>query len=122
MGDKVESFSTKDIVPTKKKVKLFSFDPTLIDWKFKVKQGARRLKLYIKMNKDETLQWDTVKTAAKPPEMSDNEFARILFYKGIQAFMVELSEHVNKMSDEDKEKLIKEHGLSEDTEESSSDE
>ena len=117
MGDKVEGFSKK-----KKKYKLFSFDPeSTKNWKFKVKQGNRRMKLYIKMNKDETEQWDTVKAAAKPPEMGDDEFARILFYKGIHAFMTELSEHVNNMPEEEKEKLLKAHGISEDSEDSSSD-
>jgi hypothetical protein len=138
MGEKVENFSTEDVdrifkkdgdmpdMPKSKKTvkhKLFSFDPTIINWKFKTKRGNRRLKVYIKMKKDETEQWETVKKAAKPPEMSDGEFARILFYKGIHAFMSELSEHVNNMSEEDKQKLIEEHGLDQETEkESASDE
>jgi hypothetical protein len=88
------------------KVALFSFNPNELNWKFKIKKGARRLKLYIKMDKSETEQWDAVKSSAKPPEMSDDEFARILFYKGIHSFMQELAEHVNNMSEEEREAVL----------------
>ena len=69
------------------------------------------MKLYIKMNKGETEQWDQVKSAAKPPDMSDDKFARILFYKGIHSFMQELSEHINNLSDEEKEEILTAQGV-----------
>jgi len=98
-------------VETKNKVILATFDPDKINWKFKVKQSNRRMKLYIKMTKAETSQWDQLRKAAKPPEMCDNEFAKILFYRGIDAFMTQMTEMVNSMSDEEKEKIFEEVGM-----------
>ena len=96
---------------TKNKVILATFDPTKINWKFKVKQSNRRMKLYIKMSKAETAQWDELSKAAKPPEMSNDEFAKVLFYRGIDAFMSQMSEMINSMSDEEKNKVFEEAGI-----------
>jgi hypothetical protein len=98
-------------VETKNKVILATFDPTKINWKFKVKQSNRRMKLYIKMSKAETAQWDELSKAAKPPEMTNNEFAKVLFYRGIDAFMSQMSEMINSMSDEEKNKVFAEAGI-----------
>ena len=95
----------------KNKVILATFDPTKINWKFTVKQSNRRMKLYIKMSKAETAQWEELSKAAKPPEMTNNEFARILFYRGIDAFMSQMADMINDMSDEDKAKAFKEVGV-----------
>ena len=95
------------------KIKFFEFDPKTINWKFTVKQSKRRMKLYIKMSKAETGQWDALKDAAKPPEMSDDDFARILFYKGLNGFMEELTEKVNSLSDEEKDQIMKESASTE---------
>jgi preprotein translocase subunit Sss1 len=97
-------------VETKNKVILATFDPTKINWKFSVKQSNRRMKLYIKMNKAETSQWEELRKAAKPPEMSDDEFAKILFYRGIDAFMSQMTDMINNMSDEEKAKAFEEEG------------
>ena len=96
---------------TKNKVILATFDPTKINWKFKVKQSNRRMKLYIKMSKAETAQWDELRKAAKPPEMSDNEFAKVLFYRGIDTFMSQMTDMINNMSDEEKQKAFTDAGV-----------
>ena len=95
----------------KNKVILATFDPTKINWKFTVKQSKRRMKLYIKMSKAETAQWDELSKAAKPPEMTNDEFAKVLFYRGIDAFMSQMSEMINSMSDEEKNKVFAEAGI-----------
>ena len=95
----------------KNKVILATFDPTKINWKFTVKQSNRRMKLYIKMSKAETAQWDELSKAAKPPEMTNDEFAKVLFYRGIDAFMSQMSEMINSMSDEEKNKVFAEAGI-----------
>jgi len=97
-------------VENKNKVILATFDPTKINWKFTVKQSKRRMKLYIKMSKAETAQWDELSKAAKPPEMSNDEFAKVLFYRGIDAFMSQMTDMINNMSDEDKVKAFEEVG------------
>ena len=65
------------------------------------------MKLYIKMSKAETAQWDELRKAAKPPEMSDDEFAKVLFYRGIDTFMTDM---INNMSDEEKAKAFEDVG------------
>jgi hypothetical protein len=97
-------------VENKNKVILATFDPTKINWKFTVKQSKRRMKLYIKMSKAETSQWDELRKAAKPPEMSDDEFAKVLFYRGIDTFMSQMTDMINNMSDEEKAKAFAEVG------------
>ena len=88
------------------KVRLFTFDPKEINWGFKVKQSKRRMKLHIKMSKDETSQWDSLKSAAKPPEMTDDDFARVIFYKGIETFMEALTERINSLSEDEKQEIL----------------
>ena len=95
----------------KNKVILATFNPNEINWKFKVKQSKRRMKLYIKMNKAETGQWDELKRAAKPKEMSDDAFAKVLFYKGIDSFMSQMTDMINNMSEEEKQKMYAEAGV-----------
>ena len=95
----------------KNKVILATFDPTKINWKFTVKQSKRRMKLYIKMTKAETSQWDELREAAKPPEMSDSDFAKVLFYRGIDSFMSQMTDMINNMSDEDKAEMYAKAGI-----------
>ena len=95
----------------KNKVILATFNPNEINWKFKVKQSKRRMKLYIKMNKAETGQWDELRRAAKPKEMSDDDFAKVLFYKGIDSFMSQMTDMINNMSEEEKQKMYAEAGV-----------
>ena len=81
------------------------------------------MKLYIKMNKADTEQWDQLKEAIKPPDISDNEFSKVLFFKGIQSFMEELTEKINNLSDEEKDQILSASGLDvPPTEEDSADE
>jgi hypothetical protein len=98
-------------VENKNKVILATFDPTKINWKFTVKQSKRRMKLYIKMSKAETAQWDELRKAAKPPEMNDDEFAKVLFYRGIDAFMSQMTDIINNMSDDEKAEAFAEAGV-----------
>tara|TARA_R100000742_G_C4255096_1_gene73073 strand:- start:509 stop:895 length:387 start_codon:yes stop_codon:yes gene_type:complete len=91
---------------TSNKEVFYTFNPKEINWKFKVKKSNRRMKLYIKMTKAETGQYEELAKAAKPPEMSNDDFAKILFYKGIDSFMSQLTEHINNMPQEEKDKLM----------------
>ena len=69
------------------------------------------MKLYIKMTKAETEQWDALREAIKPPESDDSEFAKVLFFKGIESFMTQLTDRINSMTDEEKENILKQSGL-----------
>jgi len=74
---------------------------------FKLREGDRRMKLYIKLNKEETDQWDALKQALTGGQMSNDTLARILFFKGIHAITAELNERVENMTDEEKETIMK---------------
>ena len=73
---------------------------------FKLRDGDRKMKLYIKLNKDETAQWEALKNALTGGDMSNDTLARILFFKGIHAITSELNERVENMSDEEKEEIM----------------
>ena len=73
---------------------------------FKLREGDRKMKLYIKLNKDETAQWEALKQALTGGDMSNDTLARILFFKGIHAITAELNERVENMSDEEKEEIM----------------
>tara|TARA_R110000824_G_scaffold61487_5_gene163538 strand:- start:2543 stop:2923 length:381 start_codon:yes stop_codon:yes gene_type:complete len=75
--------------------------------KFKLRTGERRMKLYIKLNKDETQQWNDLKKALTGGEITDDTLARIMFFKGIHAITAELNERIEKMTDEEKEAVMK---------------
>jgi len=74
---------------------------------FKLRDGDRKMKLYIKLNKEETAQWESLKQALTGGQMSNDTLARILFFKGIHAITAELNERVENMTDEEKEEIMK---------------
>jgi len=74
---------------------------------FKLRDGDRKMKLYIKLNKEETDQWDALKNALTGGQMSNDTLARVLFFKGIHAITAELNERVENMTDEEKEEIMK---------------
>jgi len=74
---------------------------------FKLRDGDRKMKLYIKLNKKETDQWTALKEALTGGEMSNDTLARILFFKGIHAITAELNERVENMTDEEKAEIMK---------------
>ena len=65
------------------------------------------MKLYIKLNKEETAQWDALSTALTGGQMSNDTLARILFFKGIHAITQELNERVENMTEEEKDTIMK---------------
>ena len=73
------------------------------------RENPRRMKLYIKMTKMETEHWDELKKAAKPPHIQDSEFARVLFFRGMNAFMEDLVKRVESLTEEEKAKILEEH-------------
>ena len=75
---------------------------------FKLREGDRRMKLYIKLNKEETANWEALKQALTGGQMSNDTLARILFFKGIHSITAELNERVENMTDAEKEAIMKE--------------
>jgi|ETNvirenome_6_85_1030632.scaffolds.fasta_scaffold05198_3 hypothetical protein len=81
-------------------------------WKFKANFGARRMKLYIKLTKPETERWQMIKSAVMGDDgksvMSDDAFAKVLFFRGINGFMEDVNKAVDEMDDAEKERMLEE--------------
>ena len=73
---------------------------------FKLRDGDPKMKLYIKLNKEETAQWEALKQALTGGDMSNDTLARILFFKGIHAITSELNERVENMTEEEKAEIM----------------
>lgn len=73
---------------------------------FKLKKNNRRMKLYIKLNQEETQQWETLKAALTGDTMGDDLLARILFFKGIHSITEELNQRVENMTEEEREAVL----------------
>ena len=73
---------------------------------FKLREGDRRMKLYIKLNKEETANWESLKQALTGGQMTNDTLARILFFKGIHAITAELNERVENMTEKEKEEIM----------------
>ena len=65
------------------------------------------MKLYIKLNKEETDQWKALRTALTGGQVTDDTLTRIMFFKGIHSITQELNERVENMTDEEKEAIMK---------------
>ena len=74
--------------------------------KFKLRLGTKRMKLYIKLNSEETQQWETLRNALSGGQMTNDTLARVMFFKGIHTITQELNERVENMSDEEKEEIM----------------
>jgi hypothetical protein len=74
--------------------------------KFKLQETDKKMRLYIKLNKDEADQWKALKTALTGDTMNDDLLARILFFKGIHSITQELNERVENMTEEERETIL----------------
>lgn len=82
------------------------------DWVFKTKSEGRRMKIYIKLNKNESTQWASIKKAViGTGAMSDGEFAKIMLFRGINGFMDDLNKAMDEMSEQEKQDVLSEAGV-----------
>lgn len=70
------------------------------------------MKIYIKLNKQESGQWNSIKSAVVGDgTLSDGEFAKVMLFRGINAFMDDLNQAMDEMSDAEKDEVLKEAGV-----------
>lgn len=83
------------------------------NWKFKTRSEGRRMKIYIKLNKEETTRWKMLRGAVigESGSVGDDEFAKIMLFRGLNAFMDDVNSALDEMSDEEKDEILKEAGL-----------
>ena len=90
------------------KITLAGLNPNA--YKFKIKHSKRRMKLYIKLTQEETKGWKAVKEAITGgQEISDDNLAKLLFFRGINNIMEELNQKVSEMTEEEKAKAMNEY-------------
>ena len=78
------------------------------DWIFKIRNEGRRMKIYIKLNQQESSQWGSIKNAVigKDAKMADGEFAKIMMFRGLNSFMDDVNKAIDDMSEEEKAKVL----------------
>ena len=75
-------------------------------WRIRVDERSRnRMKLQIKLSKDEALAFKNFASVCKPEEVSDDDFIKTVFVTGIEALNKQLAEMVSKYAAENKEEL-----------------
>jgi hypothetical protein len=68
------------------------------------------MKLYIKLTKEETAGWSSVKEAITAGQnISDDQLAKLLFFRGLNNIMDELNEKISNMSEEEKAAAMAEY-------------
>jgi len=83
------------------------------DWVFKIRNEGRRMKIYMKLTKEESSQWDAVKGAVigKNSKMSDAEFAKVMMFRGLNSFMDDVTKAIEGMTEEEKAEVLKTAGV-----------
>lgn len=83
------------------------------EYQFKIKTEGRRMKIYVKLTKAETERWNMLKTAVVGKEggMNNEEFAKVMLFRGINGFMDDINSAMDEMSDEEKSKILEEAGI-----------
>jgi|TARA_Y100000310_G_scaffold120174_1_gene118896 hypothetical protein len=97
------------------KVETETFRLKTSNWRFKVRSEGRRMKIYIKLSKEESGRWTAVKNAiiGEGGAVSDDEFAKIILFRGLNAFMDDVNEAIDEMDESEKQALLDEAGVSE---------
>jgi len=80
----------------------------LANAKCKVNNTGRRMKIYIKLNKSETEGWNQIKQGFTGFNGTQDELVKMMFFRGVNAFMEDLKEQVGELSEEEKAKIIEE--------------
>jgi uncharacterized alpha/beta hydrolase family protein len=75
-------------------------------WRIRIDERKRnRMKLQIKLSKDEAIAFKNFASVCKPEDISDDDFIKTVFVTGIEALNNQLSAMVQKYAAENKEEL-----------------
>jgi hypothetical protein len=98
------------------KVQKKQFSLKTNDWVFKTNSEGRRMKIYIKLNKEESSKWNSIKSAVmgEDGKMADGDFAKVMLFRGLNGFMDDLNKAMDEMSEDEKAEILKEAGAVDD--------
>jgi len=66
--------------------------------------------MYIKLTQEETAGWNAVKEAITAgQDISDDNLAKLLFFRGLNNIMDELNQKISEMTEEEKAKAMNEY-------------
>ena len=75
-------------------------------WKVRIDERSRdRMKLQVKLSKDEATAFKNFADVCKPQEVSMDDFVKTIFLTGVEALNKQLAEIVRKYAVENKEEL-----------------
>ena len=75
-------------------------------WRFRIDHRSRaRMKINIKLSKDEAEAFKNFTTVVKPDEVSDDDFMKTIFVTGCEALNQQLSQMVQQYAKENQEEL-----------------
>ena len=75
-------------------------------WRIRIDERSRnRMKLQVKLSKDEAIAFKNFADVCKPQEITDADFIKTVFVTGIEALNKQLSDMVQKYASENKEEL-----------------
>lgn len=75
-------------------------------WRVRIDERSRnRMKLQIKLSKDEAVAYKNFADVCKPEDVSDDAFLKTVFITGIESLNRQLSDMVQKYASENKEEL-----------------
>jgi len=75
-------------------------------WRIRIDERSKnRMKLQIKLSKDEAVAYKNFATACKPQEITDDDFIKTVFVTGFETLNKQLAEMVQKYASENKEEL-----------------
>jgi len=75
-------------------------------WRIRIDERSRnRMKLQVKLSKDEAIAYKNFADVCKPQEITDEAFIKTVFVTGIETLNQQLSDMVQKYASENKEEL-----------------
>lgn len=78
----------------------------IASWKVKIENRSRnRMKFTIKMGRDETEAFSNFMEQLRPEHVTEDDFIRSIFYKGVEKFQEELMENMKSYLEENKEDI-----------------
>jgi len=75
-------------------------------WRIRIDERSKnRMKLQVKLSKDEAIAYKNFADVCKPQEITDEDFIKTVFVTGIETLNQQLSDMVQKYASENKEEL-----------------
>lgn len=76
------------------------------NWRFRIDERSRnRMKIQIKLSKDEAEAFKNFSNVVKPEEISDDDFMKTIFVTGCEALNQQLAQMVQQYAKENQEEL-----------------